>query len=138
MDTKVMAFAEECLGKVRSGGAAAVYEYAMKFGEVKEGESAVVLPAAMKAAYEGLDAEDRACLDACGSRIKKFADAQRASFRDMECAIPGGVAGHSVAPVDVAGCYAPGGRYPLPSTVLMTVITAKVPPAGVEGRRCST
>ena len=49
LDTKVMAFAEECLGKVRSGGAAAVYEYAIKFGEVKEGESAVVLPAAMKA-----------------------------------------------------------------------------------------
>ncbi len=40
--------------------------------------------------------------------------------------IPGGKAGHTVAPVDVAGCYAPGGRYPLPSSVLMTAITAKV------------
>jgi phosphoribosyl-ATP pyrophosphohydrolase/phosphoribosyl-AMP cyclohydrolase/histidinol dehydrogenase len=40
--------------------------------------------------------------------------------------IPGGQAGHTVAPVDVAGCYAPGGRYPLPSSVLMTAITAKV------------
>jgi phosphoribosyl-ATP pyrophosphohydrolase/phosphoribosyl-AMP cyclohydrolase/histidinol dehydrogenase len=32
-------------------------------------------------------------------------------------------------PVMRAGCYAPGGRYPLPSTVLMTAITARV--AGV-------
>lgn len=43
--------------------------------------------------------------------------------------IPGGQAGHSVAPVSVAGCYAPGGRYPLPSSVLMTVCTARA--AGV-------
>ncbi len=35
-------------------------------------------------------------------------------------------AGHVVTAVEVAGCYAPGGRYPLPSSVLMTVITARV------------
>lgn len=38
--------------------------------------------------------------------------------------------GHFIAPVLVAGCYAPGGRYPLPSSVLMTAITARS--AGVK------
>ena len=37
--------------------------------------------------------------------------------------IPGGEADHTVAPIDVAGCCAPGGRYPLHSSVLMTAIT---------------
>ena len=38
-----------------------------------------------------------------------------------------GWAGHDVSAMERAGCYAPGGRYPLPSTVLMTAIPAKVP-----------
>ena len=44
--------------------------------------------------------------------------------------IPGGRVGHVIAPVASAGCYAPGGRYPLPSSVLMTAITARA--AGVD------
>lgn len=47
----------------------------------------------------------------------------------MDVEIPGGRAGHTVEPVECAGCYAPGGRFPLPSSVLMTVATAKA--AGV-------
>ncbi|MEO1171282.1 MAG: histidinol dehydrogenase, partial [Myxococcota bacterium] len=39
-------------------------------------------------------------------------------------------AGHSWSPMERAGCYAPGGRFPLPSSVLMTAVTARV--AGVE------
>ena len=130
LDTKVMEFAEACLAKVKAEGAPAVYAYAGQFGELAEGQSAVVDKAAMKAAYDGLDAGDRACLEACGARIKAFALAQKASFVDMETPIPGGVAGHTVSPVEVAGCYAPGGRYPLPSSVLMTAVTARA--AGVK------
>lgn len=44
--------------------------------------------------------------------------------------MPGGSAGHVVSPCATAGCYAPGGRYPLPSSVLMTAVTARV--AGVR------
>ena len=42
----------------------------------------------------------------------------------------GGRAGDRLVPVRVAGCYAPGGRFPLPSSVLMTAVTARV--AGVR------
>jgi phosphoribosyl-ATP pyrophosphohydrolase/phosphoribosyl-AMP cyclohydrolase/histidinol dehydrogenase len=44
--------------------------------------------------------------------------------------IEGGKAGQYVTACEVGGCYAPGGRYPLPSSVLMTAITARV--AGVK------
>lgn len=51
-------------------------------------------------------------------------------MRDIEVKVPGGVAGHHVVPVERAGCYAPGGRFPLPSSVLMTAVTART--AGVQ------
>ena len=60
------------------------------------------------------------------ARIRAFARAQRATVTECTVPIPGGEAGHTVEPVEAAGCYAPGGRYPLPSTVLMTAITARV------------
>ncbi|MGB0331886.1 MAG: histidinol dehydrogenase, partial [Planctomycetota bacterium] len=49
---------------------------------------------------------------------------------DLEVSVPGGRAGHEVVPIEAAGCYAPGGRYPLPSSVLMTAVTGRA--AGVE------
>ena len=50
-------------------------------------------------------------------------------MQDCNVNIPGAKAGHRWIPLEVAGCYAPAGRYPLPSSVLMTAITARV--AGV-------
>ena len=46
-----------------------------------------------------------------------IAAAQKATITDVKVPIPGGEAGHTVVAVEAAGCYAPGGRYPLPSTV---------------------
>ncbi|MHC4607480.1 MAG: histidinol dehydrogenase, partial [Planctomycetota bacterium] len=63
-------------------------------------------------------------------RIRAFANAQRRSFQDLTTAVRGGSAGHTLEPVRCAGCYAPGGRFPLPSSVLMTAIPARC--AGVE------
>src|SRR5207247_2273208 len=53
-----------------------------------------------------------------------------ACLREFAVLVPGGEAGHMVAPVERAGCYAPGGRYALPSSVLMTAVTARA--AGVR------
>lgn len=130
LDPQAAAFADEVLASVRAGGADAVLAYARQFKELEDGASAVATPAEMKAAYDGLDALDRECLDRVSARIKAFALTQRSAIKDVEAAIPGGVAGHTVAAVEVAGCYAPGGRYPLPSSVLMTAVTARA--AGVK------
>ena len=48
------------------------------------------------------------------ARVRKFAEMQRASVAEKTIAIEGGEAGQLVVPVAAAGCYAPGGRYPLP------------------------
>jgi len=125
-----MEHARATLAEVKAEGVAAVERCAVRFGELQEGESAVVPAEALKAAYEGLSGEERACLDRTAARIRAFAEAQRASLSETTCEIAGGVAGHRVAAVEVAGCYAPGGRYPLPSSVLMTAVTARA--AGVK------
>ena len=80
-------------------------------------------------ALRGLDPATRTLLERSAERIRSFAIAQRASLRDFAAPIPGGVAGHDVFPVASAGCYAPGGLHPLPSSVLMTALVAKT--AGV-------
>jgi len=76
-------------------------------------------------AYETLQEDERRALNNMHARIKAFAEAQRKSVTNIEMDIPGGKAGHTVSPCRAAGCYAPGGRYPLPSSVLMTAVTAR-------------
>jgi phosphoribosyl-ATP pyrophosphohydrolase/phosphoribosyl-AMP cyclohydrolase/histidinol dehydrogenase len=84
----------------------------------------------LDAALLSLDENSIGVLTRTHDRIRAFADAQRAAIQDVAIDVPGGRAGHSVTPVRAAGCYAPGGRFPLPSSVLMTVVTARA--AGVE------
>jgi phosphoribosyl-ATP pyrophosphohydrolase/phosphoribosyl-AMP cyclohydrolase/histidinol dehydrogenase len=85
----------------------------------------IVGAAELKEAFVSLPDEHRIALQNIHDRVKKFADAQRASVTDVSIPIPGGMAGHVVAPCVTAGCYAPGGRYPLPSSVIMTAVTAR-------------
>ncbi|MBY0339057.1 MAG: histidinol dehydrogenase [Acetobacteraceae bacterium] len=66
----------------------------------------------------------------CHARVTDFAKAQRDSMREFETEIePGIVLGQKLIPVAKAGCYIPGGKYPLISAAIMSVATAKV--AGV-------
>lgn len=63
--------------------------------------------------------------------IKKFAEAQRDSMKDIHVeVIPGVFLGHKSIPVESVGCYIPGGRYPMIASAHMSILTAKV--AGVE------
>eukprot|EP00529_Nitzschia_sp_RCC80_P024616 CAMPEP_0113453420 /NCGR_PEP_ID=MMETSP0014_2-20120614/7347_1 /TAXON_ID=2857 /ORGANISM="Nitzschia sp." /LENGTH=452 /DNA_ID=CAMNT_0000344811 /DNA_START=391 /DNA_END=1749 /DNA_ORIENTATION=+ /assembly_acc=CAM_ASM_000159 len=106
---------------------------AKRLGDVPEDattSSLVVTKEQCKAAFDGLTEQERTSLVNLQSRIQRFAMMQRKSVVDMEMDIPGGKAGHTVSPCSAAGCYAPGGRYPLPSSVLMTAVTARA--AGVS------
>lgn len=77
-------------------------------------------------AYNNLTPTERTTLHNLHSRIHAFAVMQRASIQNnAEIPIPGGAAGQTVSACTAAGCYAPGGRYPLPSSVLMTAATAR-------------
>lgn len=127
---EALATAAHIVDAVRREGEPAVRRYAEKFGELQPKEPIVLQRPALEQALRSLDRSDRNRLERVAGRIRTFAEAQRDALTEMTIAVPGGKAGHRVAPVERAGCYAPGGRYPLPSSVLMTVVTARA--AGVR------
>ncbi|KOO27671.1 ATP phosphoribosyltransferase [Chrysochromulina tobinii] len=127
VDSKARLIAEPIVDAVRTEGEAAVRRYAEQFGEIQPGGKLILRrEVELREAYDSISADDRACIERTAARIRAFAAAQRASISALKVPIPGGEAGHTVEPVEAAGCYAPGGRYPLPSSVLMTGITARV------------
>lgn len=64
------------------------------------------------------------------AQVRRFAELQRETMRDIEVeTLPGVILGHRNIPVGAAGCYVPGGKYPLLASAHMSVITARV--AGV-------
>lgn len=116
------------VAEVRERGEEALLEYAKDLDGLWEGPL-YLGPRDFLRAFEELPREARDLLERAGARIAAFAKAQAASLTALSVPVPGGFAGHEILPVDTAGCYAPGGRYPLPSSVLMTALTAKA--AGV-------
>ncbi len=115
---------------VRARGEVAVREHAERLGDIRPGEPLVIGRDVMQSAFFGLSAGDREVLERAAQRIRVFAEAQRASISQLFVPVEGGYAGHDIRPMDRAGCYVPGGRYPLPSSALMTAVTARA--AGVE------
>ena len=105
---------------VRDQGVEALRHYAETFGDIEVGGALTYPRDVLDEALSSLPEADRALLERCAERVRVFAQAQRDSIQEMELPIPGGRAGHRVIPMDRAGCYAPGGRFPLPSSVIMT------------------
>jgi histidinol dehydrogenase len=131
VDDTTRAQAAEILTDVRENGEAGLRRRALALKDIESEDTPLVVSAAeLKAAFDALPEDQQSLLQRSADRIRSFAEAQRASITEMETPVPGGMAGQSIAPVAVAGCYAPGGRYPLPSSVLMTAVTARV--AGVK------
>lgn len=130
IDAATLARAAEIIERVRSGREPALLEIATSLGDLAPGGKIVYTRADLAAAENALPTSDRELLRRVADRILTFAGAQRASLRDLDMPVLAGRAGHSIAPVDAAGCYAPGGRFPLPSSVLMTALTARA--AGVS------
>ncbi|NCG21147.1 MAG: histidinol dehydrogenase [Rhodobacterales bacterium] len=131
LDADTLATVDRMIRSVRLEGSVAVQRLGRKFGDLGPTESIRVLgPSALQQALEQISAADRSLLEQTADRIRTFAQAQRDAIQPVDIAVPGGRAGLNYAPMERVGCYAPGGRYPLPSSVLMTAITAKV--AGVR------
>jgi phosphoribosyl-ATP pyrophosphohydrolase/phosphoribosyl-AMP cyclohydrolase/histidinol dehydrogenase len=129
IDETTLREAGAILADIDARGDAAVIDHAVRFGDLAPGDACVFTPAMLREALVALEPAQRALLERTASRIRDFATAQRACLRDLSVPIPGGFAGHECVPVAAAGCYAPGGRFPLPSSVLMTAVTARA--AGV-------
>ncbi|MFP6684646.1 MAG: histidinol dehydrogenase [Polyangiaceae bacterium] len=117
--------AEAIVREIRDGGDKLLRTWCANFRELRDGRL-LLKGDALAAALDRLDDETRRLLERTARRIRVFAEAQRSSLNNVTIPIPGGRAGHEVTPIENVGCYAPGGRYPLPSSVLMTVIPARV------------
>lgn len=129
VDTTTLQRAAEIVERVRTGGEPELRALAEEFGDLQSDQPLILGRAELDRAANKVDTETLALLERTADRIAAFADSQRRSVVDLKLSVPGGIAGHSIAPVERAGCYAPGGRYPLPSSVLMTGVTARA--AGV-------
>lgn len=129
VDAATLATAAEMLTAIEAEGLPAILRFARRFGDVQPGEAWCYARDDLTRARDALAPNTRALLERTAQRIDAFARAQRACLRDLDVPVPGGRAGHAIVPVARAGCYAPGGRYPLPSSVLMTAVTARA--AGV-------
>ena len=125
----VLAEAAVIVERVRAGGEAALEEYTTRFEDRAPGAPLYLTGEALTSHLEQLPDAERRRLERIADRIRTFARSQRDALVSLDTTVPGGRAGHRIDPVDAAGCYAPGGRYPLPSSVLMTAVTARA--AGV-------
>jgi histidinol dehydrogenase len=126
---KVDGVVQEILTDVRARGDKAVRSYSAKFDGLAEDTPLLVTREEMRAAWDATSEELRAAMRLAQANIRAFAEKQlpRAfSFRPTE----GMEVGQIVRPLGSVGCYVPGGRYPLPSTLLMTATPAQV--AGVK------
>jgi histidinol dehydrogenase len=123
----VEAAVREIVSKVRTNGDKAVRKYAEKWDGLAKGQPLRISAAEIKASLNQVPADFLEALRSAECNIRAFAERQRP--REWIEERDGVALGQIVRPIDSVGCYVPGGRFPLPSTLLMTVIPAQV--AGV-------
>jgi histidinol dehydrogenase/sulfopropanediol 3-dehydrogenase len=120
----------DIIDDVRTNGEAALISYAEKFDHITIA-GVRVDPGLVKKAYEQVQPETVKHITFAADRIRAFAKRQLDCLKPLHYNdIPGLELGHRLIPVEKCGCYIPSGRYPLPSTALMSVAVAKV--AGVR------
>ncbi|NKJ01245.1 histidinol dehydrogenase [Novosphingobium sp. SG707] len=128
-DRKVRDIVEAALGDIEKRGDAAVRDMSIKF-DGWDREDYRLSQSEIDAAVDSLSTQERKDIEFAQAQVKNFAQIQRASMTDVEVeTMPGVVLGHKNLPIQNAGCYVPGGKYPLLASAHMSVITAKV--AGV-------
>ncbi len=128
-DRKVRELVEATLSEIETRGDAAVRELSVKF-DGWDRESYRLSRAEIDRCIETLTPQDRTDIEFAQAQVRNFAQIQRGALRDVEVeTLPGVILGHRNIPLNSAGCYVPGGKYPLLASAHMSVITAKV--AGV-------
>ena len=126
--SKVEPVVRRILADVQKRGDAALRKYAAKFDGLQPGAPLLVSRDETKAAWKATSPELQAAMRAAQANIRAFANSQMPKEWTISPA-EDVTTGQIVRPLESVGCYVPGGRYPLPSTLLMTVTPAQV--AGV-------
>lgn len=129
-DSKIKEIVSNVIKDIETNGDAAVRKYSEKFDSWS--------PASFRLSNEQIQEIVNAVpsqviedIKFAQQQIRRFAEKQRASIQDIEVeTMPGVILGHKNIPVNSAGCYIPGGRYPMVASAHMSILTAKV--AGVK------
>lgn len=128
LDT-VLPAVRKILRDVHRQGDTALLRYATKFDGLTKAQTLRVREEETAQAWRQLDPSLKKALETAAANIRAFA--QRQLPRSWQSSPRKGLTtGQLIRPIDSVGCYVPGGRHPLPSTMLMTVIPAQV--AGVR------
>ena len=128
-DRKVRDVVEAILADIEARGDAAVRDLSIRF-DGWDRESYRLTDAEEQACLDQLSAQDLKDIEFAQAQVRNFARIQREALKDVEVeTLPGVILGHRNIPVNAAGCYVPGGKYPLLASAHMSIITAKV--AGV-------
>ena len=128
-DRKVREIVEATLEDIEKRGNAAIRDLSVKFDNWDR-EDYRLTKEEIQACMDSLSPQDLKDIEFAQTQVRNFAQIQRDSMKDVEVeTLPGVILGHKNLPVNAAGCYEPGGKYPLLASAHMSVITAKV--AGV-------
>lgn len=119
---------------VRKQGDRALRKYAERWDGLRPNMSLRVPEEEIDSAWQSASRELKTSLRVAASNIRRFCEGQKPAAWSRTA--QGISVGQIVRPLDSVGCYVPGGRYPLVSTLLMTVIPAQV--AGVPAIRVAS
>lgn len=120
---------ETILADIETRGDDAVRDLSIRFDQWDR-DSYRLTADEIQACIDQLSGQDLKDIEFAQTQVRNFAQIQRDSMTDVEVeTLPGVVLGHRNLPLNAAGCYVPGGKYPLLASAHMSVITAKV--AGV-------
>ncbi len=124
--TAIESTVKHIIEAVRQRGDVALQEFSKTFDKV-DVVAQEVSEAERRQAVAGLEPQTREDTEFAIDRVRAFAEAQLKTILPLEVeALPGIHLGHRVIPIKRVGAYVPGGRYPLLSAPLMTIIPAKV------------
>ena len=122
----VASLVSEILRDVSVEGDAAVRRYSERFDKIAL-DSFEVSAADRRKAVDDIDPQTRADTEFAIENVRRFAEAQLATMLPLETEpMPGLHLGHRIIPIERVGAYVPGGRFPLLSAPIMTIVPGRV------------
>lgn len=116
----------DILQRVKVGGDSAIREFSQKFDQV-DLERTRVSSTELEEALASFDEQTLEDSKFAIEQVRRFAEAQLSTIQPLDVEPLDGVhLGHRVIPIETVGCYVPGGRYPIYSAPIMSIVPAVV------------
>jgi histidinol dehydrogenase len=132
---EVEPLARRIVNDVRKNGDRALRRYAARWDGLGKSDAFRMVESDLQQAWEQTPAGLKNAIKLAADNIRRYCEWQKPQEWRREIQ-PGVCVGQMIRPLESVGCYVPSGRYPLPSTLLMTVIPAQV--AGVKKIRVAS